>query len=173
VTCRSDRNESVKILRKVRRVETFLLSDPDIHATAIKRVIFHSCGTIKIVIRISRAAVLCALCATACRGAADRDASAAIRGGERIGWTQAGSDVSHYRFVLYVDGGTDPKELPDARCSPAGAANECEATLPKLPPGKHQVQVGAQTMIRGQVVEGTRSAPFTITVADPQTDRPR
>jgi hypothetical protein len=118
---------------------------------------------------------------SACRGANDKSAPASapgpgtsaagapavpVSGTERIGWTQAATDVSHYRFVLYVDGGAEATDLPDARCTPSGPGTfDCQARLPKLTPGTHQVQVGAMTTAGNQVVEGSKSAPFTVVVS--------
>ena len=99
----------------------------------------------------------------------------AVTGSERIGWTQAASDVSHYRFVLYVDGGAEPKDLPDARCTPSGPGKfDCEARLPKLAAGQHQVQVGAMSTVGKELVEGWKSDPFTVVVTDAgRTDHTR
>ena len=88
-----------------------------------------------------------------------------VSGTERIGWTQTATDVSHYRFVLYVDGSTETKDLPDARCSPSAPGKfDCEAKLPKLTPGTHQVQVGAVTTVDNRIVEGSKSTPFMVVV---------
>lgn len=141
-------------------------------------------------IRLPRTTILLLLLVGACRGADEGSAPAnskgsgtaaaaekkaeAVTGTERIGWTQAATDVSHYRFVLYVDGGAETKDLPDARCTPSAPAKfDCEAKLPKLTPGTHQVQVGAVTTVDNRIVEGSKSVPFMVIVTGSAPERQR
>jgi hypothetical protein len=69
-----------------------------------------------------------------------------VRGVERLGWTQdlpGAAAVEGYRFVALVDG--VQRRLLNARCT--GTRNstqyECEASLPLLSPGGHQIAVMA------------------------------
>jgi hypothetical protein len=69
-----------------------------------------------------------------------------VRGVERLGWTQdvpGAAAVASYRFVALVDGVR--RRLLDARCSATrnGTQYECEAALPLLGPGVHQLAVMA------------------------------
>jgi hypothetical protein len=127
---------------------------------------------------VPAAAVALAFALAGCSRQADtpppaaQAAPAAIKGGERIGWTQAAADVSDYKFLLYVDG-KDTRELRDTDCRAAGPGKfDCSAPLPDLPAGPHTVQVGAVTKVEGRTIEGSRSDPFTITVA-PAAATPR
>jgi hypothetical protein len=190
VTCRRDRNSAVNLQWKVGWRGTFLLADSNIstcHVSksassnkSVRQCGDHFSGTIESVIR-ALTTILLLFLLSACRGANDKSAPASapgpgtsaaagapavpVSGTERIGWTQAATDVSHYRFVLYVDGGAEATDLPDARCTPSGPGTfDCQARLPKLTPGTHQVQVGAMTTAGNQVVEGSKSAPFTVVV---------
>src|SRR5687767_2117760 len=67
-----------------------------------------------------------------------------VRGVERLAWTQdapSAAAAASYRFIALVDGRR--AVLFDARCT--GARNstqyECEASLPPLSPGVHQIAV--------------------------------
>ena len=67
-----------------------------------------------------------------------------VVGTERLAWTQdvAGpAAAASYRFVALIDG--VQRRLLDARCSGArnGTQYECEAPLPPLGPGVHQIAV--------------------------------
>ena len=84
-----------------------------------------------------------------------------VRGVERLAWTQdAPGAVAGYRFVALVDGVR--KRLLDARCTRArnGTQYECEASLPPLGPGVHEIAV----MTLG--LDGYFSAPSEFLALD-------
>jgi glucose/sorbosone dehydrogenase len=69
-----------------------------------------------------------------------------VRGVERLGWTQdlpGAAAMASYRFVALVDG--VQRRLLNARCTGTrnGTQYECEASLPPLSPGGHQIAVMA------------------------------
>jgi hypothetical protein len=90
-----------------------------------------------------------------------------MTGGERFSWTQTATDVSHFRFFVYVDS-TGTRELTDAACQRVGLDRfDCTATVPELTPGPHALAIGATLMSGGEAVPGTRSQPFNVIMTAP------
>ena len=100
------------------------------------------------------AAVVAAWMATACRrdnpppqAPSTESSSTPVRvtGSEKIAWDQAASNptqLARYRYVVYID--DVPTELVGATCTntaSAGRTFPCTASLPKMQPGLHRLQL--------------------------------
>lgn len=88
-----------------------------------------------------------------------------IDGTERFGWDQAASDVSElstFRFALYLDGVRE--QAPEVTCGtiPSGAGFPCTCQLPTIPAGAHTLQVAAYVNDEGTIRESDRSAPLRV-----------
>jgi hypothetical protein len=102
---------------------------------------------------------------TACSGrnetANERAKPAALKGGERLTWTQNADSLESLRahaFRLYVDGKT--ADLSDIRCNEThtNAGYECSGLLPTMTAGRHSLEI---TSVVGGI-DSPRSAPIIV-----------
>jgi hypothetical protein len=88
-----------------------------------------------------------------------------LSGNERIAWVQqvgAGTKVSEFTFVVYVDGTRKP--LPSAECRPLQGSRHhaCEAPLPALPAGRHTLRFAAVRTVDGHEKASALSEPLIV-----------
>jgi hypothetical protein len=116
-----------------------------------------------------------ATCAVACGGDDSNSNSNAdptpIRGGERLGWSQAASSVQSLRsltFKLYVDGTVS--DFADTRCNEVSSAGgyECSGRVPGMSSGRHVLELSS--VLNG--VESPRSGPLAVQFTPGQTTTP-
>ena len=89
-----------------------------------------------------------------------------ITGNERLGWTQAATDrpaVNAIGFLAYVDGRTRV-ELNGVACTGTSSPFECSSRMPSMSAGTHTIEIASFTMVDGNPLESTRSAPLRVTV---------
>ena len=103
------------------------------------------------------AAIVAAWMATACRhdnpppqapSTGSSTTPVRVTGSEKIVWDQAASNptqLARYRYLVYID--DVPTELVGATCTNTASANltfPCAASLPKMQPGLHRLQLGVE-----------------------------
>lgn len=81
---------------------------------------------------------------------------------DRLGWTQSADQIGLFTFAIVVDGQRAP--LAGHRCTPSNGAFECEAPLPGLTPGVHEIRLIAVRTDGGVKAESVPSEPLTVNV---------
>ena len=94
-----------------------------------------------------------------------------VTGTESIIWDQTAQDaaqLARYQYVVYVD--DVPANPVNATCGAAAANGKfsCRIKLPKMLPGRHQLQLAAKET-DNQKREGLRSSAILLDVAAPKT----
>jgi hypothetical protein len=92
-----------------------------------------------------------------------------VTGKERLGWVQqAGTfqELTAYQYWIYVNNVRAP--LEGARCSYQQGLNgySCSAPLPRLPPGRHVLELATSLTRQSEVFESARSAPVIVVMVE-------
>ena len=120
---------------------------------------------------VAQAVALCLAGFTACNGrnetANERAKPSALKGGERLSWTQNADSIESLRahtFRLYVDGKS--AAFFDIRCNETHTTGgyECSGLLPTMTAGRHSLEI--MSVVDG--IDSPRSAPI-IVVMDTST----
>lgn len=81
---------------------------------------------------------------------------------DRLGWTQSADQIDLFTFAIVVD--WQRSALAGHSCAPSNGAFECEAPLPALTPGVHEIRLIAVRTEDGVAAESAPSEPLTINV---------
>jgi hypothetical protein len=126
------------------------------------------------------AAVIGACMAGACRGdrppqspsIAPSTTPVRVTGREKIAWDQVANDakeLARYRYIAYID--DVPVDLAGAACSTTttNMTFPCSATLPKLSPGSHRLQLAVEKETDGERQRSLKSGALLLDVLPPNT----
>jgi len=114
---------------------------------------------------VAQTIALCLAGFTACNGrnetATEKAKPSALKGGERLSWTQNADSIESLRahtFRLYVDGKSEA--FSDIRCNEthSNAGYECSGLLPPLTAGRHALEI--TSVVDG--IDSPRSAPIIV-----------
>jgi hypothetical protein len=94
-----------------------------------------------------------------------------VTGTESIAWDQAAQDaaqLARYQYIVYID--DVPADAVTATCGAAAANGKfsCRIKLPKMLPGRHQLQLAVKET-DNQKREGLRSSAILLDVAAQKT----
>lgn len=81
---------------------------------------------------------------------------------DQLGWTQSADQIGLFTFAIVVDG--QRSVLPGHSCTASQGQFECQAPLPALTPGVHEIRLIAIRTEGTLVAESAPSAPLQVNV---------